>query len=147
MENRVVEREILALEAERRSAMLRGDADRLASLLDEEAIYYPGAGGRQSAKVTCESMRSGMVRYLEIGVEDEDVAVFPGFAVVTGLLLMRVMVAGENIFNRRRFADIWIKRSDGWRLAVYYGVMVESDASEIQAEIEAGVRRALAARA
>ena len=75
---------------------------------------------------------------------DEAVIVFPDTAIVTGLLMMDVCVAGTEIQNRRQFADVWIRRPDGWRLGLYFGAMSETTSKEIQNEIQAGITRALA---
>jgi len=136
--------EIKALEKARREAMMRGDADALAALTDVEGWYCPGTGERQKASQWIDLIRQKTVEYLSVTLEGEDVVLFPGMAIVTGTLVMKVRVAGEEILNRRALVDVWVERPEGWRLGFYSGTMLsQGSQDEIQREIKAAVRRAL----
>lgn len=110
---------ILAVEANRYAAMLKGDAGELAAFLDEDLAYTHSDGARDTRDSYLAKVTAGHFLYRHIEAPVEIVNVFDNTAIVAGRMLAEVAVGGEE----RRLANACLavyRRRDGlWRLIAY----------------------------
>lgn len=139
---------VVAREEALRLAMLAGDADALAGLLDDGLIFV-GPDGQVADKATDLALhRSGRVRFTRLDFEDPPYASGEGGAVwVRRTADAAVTVDGQPSTARLEYLRVWVERPEGWRVAAGYvrilgsppAPEVEPDTSRLEAEIQESV--------
>ena len=102
--------------AARLRALMDGDIDQLSALLAEELRYVHATGVAHDRAAYLQFVREKL-RFLDVRLESQVVREFGEIAVVTGLLVQRVVRAGESepVTLSSWAIEVW-KRHDGWRL-------------------------------
>jgi ketosteroid isomerase-like protein len=111
--------EVLAAEARRAAALVAGDIEALASILDEELVYIHATGLRHDRAQLLHHLRTGP-RFLQVALQPDGVRVHSEVALVSGLLDLRLERAGGEIVTARSLvSQAWLLREGAWRLASF----------------------------
>jgi hypothetical protein len=119
-----IEREVLDVQALRFSAMVRNDAHILGEILDDEMVYTHSTGAVEGKREFIQSLGTGSMRYVEITPAEVRVRTFPGVAVITGRVWMRVIVRGREMAVTSRFTEVYGLRDGGWRLVAWQSTRI-----------------------
>lgn len=101
------EDQVLALEADRRQAMLASDLQALDRLLNAKLTWTHGSSKVDTKASFIDGFRQGLLRCYGLEFSDRAVQVFGDAAVVTGRVDMDVEVAGERRATANRFTSAW----------------------------------------
>jgi ketosteroid isomerase-like protein len=97
-------------------AYLRHDAAALDSILAGEWSYSGGGSPTRQPKADAMAeFRTSADRYLAVDVEDVDVRVYGGTAIVTGREAVRVASGRDTSTVRLRFTDVYARRDGRWQ--------------------------------
>lgn len=91
----------------RRDAMVAGDADALALLLDDALVWTHSSGKQDDKASFLEKIAGGGTRYLELEVSDDSVTDCGEVLVHQGNLAGRAAVDGREKALRNRFLSVW----------------------------------------
>ena len=124
---RVAERELVAAEEAVFAAIHRRDRAALEALTTEDFILrVPGAADvDRAAFLASISSIPGEI----VAVDGEHVAARSpghGTGIVTGFQVARVRVDGQVVVDRQAFADVFVRRSGGWRMNFAFGIVPAS---------------------
>jgi hypothetical protein len=119
-----IERELLDVQALRFSAMVRYDLDLLDEILDAELVYTHSTGAVEGKREFIGNVLTGAIRYVEITPMEVRVQTFPGVAVITGRVWMRVIVGGREMAVTSRFTEVYALRDGGWRLVAWQSTRI-----------------------
>lgn len=107
---------VAACSAARLQALTDGDFVRLSGLLAEDLRYVHATGVAHDRDAYLEFVRERL-RFLEVRLESQKIRAFPELAVITGLLVQRILRAGESepVTLSSWAIEVW-RHQDGWRL-------------------------------
>jgi hypothetical protein len=111
----IVADEILELQVAFDDAELRGDAVRLDSLLTDDFLSIGEQGyvlGKQEW-----IGRHGDFRYLSVETSEVDVRRYDNTAIVRCVQRSRASWRGDEMTLAVRLSQVWVRQSNGWRLA------------------------------
>lgn len=108
--------DVAVCSAERLKALMAGDLERLSALVADELRYVHATGVAHDRTAHLRFLRDKL-RFLDVRLESRVVKEFGEVAVITGLLVQRVIRAGESepVTLSSWAIEVW-KRHDGWRL-------------------------------
>lgn len=108
---------ILAMEQQRRQAMVQADVPALQRLFSPRLMWIHGTGRPDTKEGVIGSIGSGKTQYQSIDCSDESVRFFGPVAVVSGVALMNAVIAGEPRVLHNRFTILWEQQADGqWQV-------------------------------
>ena len=119
--------DILTLETERITAMVRQDTRALGALLADDLSYTHSAGNTDSKTSFLDLIENG-VRYL--GVDYSDVQVVPldgDTAVVRGEAKIRLQDIPEYFVV---FLDVWTRREGAWKMIAWQATRIPEHGPE-----------------
>lgn len=108
--------DVAVCSAARLGALMDGDIDRLSAFLSEELRYVHATGVAHDRAAYLQFVREKL-RFLEVRLESQVIREFGEIGVITGVLVQRVVRAGESepVTLSSWAIEVW-KRHDGWRL-------------------------------
>lgn len=121
MERNMDEQSLIDAEHARREAMMLGDAETLEAMLAECFHYAHINGLVDDREQYLTRIRSGQVRMPHTSAREMQVALRPGYALLTGISL----IAFERVDGSARgemetlFTSVWEPGPTGWRIAAY----------------------------
>jgi len=122
--NSVLEKTILALEAQRVDAMVRRDIEALDALLADDLSYTHSGGHTDTKALFLSSIKDRKERYRYLGVDFSDAKVVllsANTVVVRGRAQMRLEdIPGFHIL----FLDVWALRDDAWRMVAWQATRI-----------------------
>lgn len=107
------EQTILAMEQQRRQAMVQADVPALQRLLSDRLMWIHGTGRPDTKAGVIGSIGSGKTQYQSIDCSDESVRFFGPVAVVSGVAVMNAVIAGEPRVLNNRFTILWEQQPHG----------------------------------
>ena len=113
---RDVEREILALEDQRRDAQRRGDWQTIQSLNAPDFSEIAGTGLIRTAAQNADDMRSGRLKFERVEYTERQVRLLGDAAVVTGLGHRTGSFDGTPFEQRFRYSRVYARRGGAWRV-------------------------------
>jgi hypothetical protein len=113
-----VRREILDLEGLREAAQLRGDWQAIQRLNAPDFIDIGGAGVIRTGPQNADAMRSGTLRFERVEHSDQEVRVYRGVAIVTGVSHRTGSYAGTPFDQRIRYTRVYVREHGIWRAAL-----------------------------
>lgn len=115
--NDLTEHGLRAREAERCAALVAGDRERLAALLDEELVHVHTNGSCED-KAAYLATAFSRLRFVEAERDDLRVRIEGRIGIMTGGLAQRIEIrsSGEIVSLRAFVTQLWIAAPDGWRL-------------------------------
>jgi len=96
----------------RRDAMIAGEPDTLAALLDDELVWIHSSGKQDDKTSFLGKIAAGGVVYLELEVSDDSVTDCGDVLVHRGNLFGRASVGGRDKALRNRFLSVWRRSGD-----------------------------------
>lgn len=118
-EPRQVVADVTAADAERYSAMERGDIPMLAKYLGDDLIYTHSSALVDSKETYIDSLRSGKVVYKQTRRSDLRVSPYDCTAVMTGRGDFSVSIDGKDVEVQLRFTNVWVKNPEGWQMVAW----------------------------
>ena len=114
---------ILALEAQRRAAMLGGDVQALRQLLAPELAYVHSTGVSDTRDSLLAKLDARQIAYAQLHFERLVVTVSEAAdaALVTGEMRAQVRRDGESRGIAARYLAVWLKREGAWQLSAFQG--------------------------
>ena len=110
------EQEVLKGNEEFNDAIRRNDADARARFYADDYVLVRYDGTLSDKAKQLEMVRSGLLHYSDLRVEDEVPRVFGDTAVVIDRRKQTVTVGGQPRPSDVRDTNVWVKREVGWRL-------------------------------
>jgi hypothetical protein len=114
-ENNRVADDILELQRAFDDAELQADTGRLAGLLADDFLSIGERGFQLDKRQWIDRHRE--FRYLAIETTEVDVRRYDGAAIVRCIQRSRAAWRGEPMTLAVRLSQVWIRQTDGWRLA------------------------------
>jgi ketosteroid isomerase-like protein len=113
--------EVRALEEKRFAAMLAGDLDTFAALLDERLIYVHSNGLVDTRKSYLEALAKAEYTYHSVDVVKDERAVVEGSVVIVNRILsvaMTVRSSGQTLSRQISATSVWVRADTpcGWTL-------------------------------
>ncbi|MFN2645092.1 MAG: nuclear transport factor 2 family protein [Burkholderiales bacterium] len=115
----MTEKDILALEDERFSAMIARDFPRLQLLVHDELMYTHSSGVVDGKASWLDSMKSGRVKYKKANCSERKVRMFGDTALITGRAQLEAEIGGEAKTLRLLFLNAWTKTPQGWKFVAW----------------------------
>ena len=107
---------VLTLEAQRRTAHLRGNADQLANILADDFVDVGANGGRRTKQQNVEETRAHLIQWTTLVATNERVQVFDSTtAVVTGEQEGAGTYNGQPFGRKTRYMRVYLKRDGRWQ--------------------------------
>lgn len=114
--------DVLALEEQRRVAMLAGDAPALRALCAPELRYVHSSAVVDTGDSLLAKLAAGQLVYQRLDFEEVAVtAMTPDTALVSGVLRGEVLRAGAPARIAARYLAVWLRRAGAWQLAAFQG--------------------------
>lgn len=111
--------DLLALEKQRYSAIVRADVKFLDTMLDDNLIFTHASGKIDTKESFTSSLKSGILTYNKIDIDDVEVRLYDSFGVVTGRSVLEINVRGEDRTLELLFMTVWMKDQNGWKVVAY----------------------------
>ena len=109
--------EIDALEEAWSGAILRGDADALATMLSDDFIAITTRGMLQTRDEVLNSLRTRQTRIVSLDLSDRKVRFYGSTAVVTSLAQVEGSNENQDISGSFRYTHVYVRNSSGkWML-------------------------------
>jgi hypothetical protein len=115
---------LLATNATRFEAMVRGDLPGLDTLLAPELTYIHSDGGLESKTEFLTTLWTGRLRYQAIDPTDLKVHLYGDAGVVTGRSRMRVRAGPELLQFSIRFTALYRRTGKRWLLAAWQATRI-----------------------
>ncbi|WP_457787567.1 nuclear transport factor 2 family protein [Pseudomonas sp. PL-6] len=110
---------ITELEALRHRAMCEADSAALEQLLAPDLLYIHSDGTCDGKQAYLQGLRSQKWRYQRIECHAQAVRIEGDCGVVSGLMQMNVVIAGQALAMTSRALGVWAKRREGWQLIAW----------------------------
>ena len=110
------QRELLDLSRRKWQWMADKDADRLADLFHEDAVFVH-MGGSWGKERELDIIRSGGIHYKQADVHDASVRVIGNTAIVLNNITLLAVVGGNEVTNPFEVTEVYTKVGEDWKLA------------------------------
>ena len=117
-------RQVLALENAWNQAEVKADASGLNLLLGDEFVYTDVNGSFKNRAQWLADVQKEVLRYEQLGNQDQAVHIYGNAAVVTGIYRERVHLKGKSVVRRGRFTDTWVKQNGAWKCVASQATLV-----------------------
>ena len=121
--------DIMALELQRRNAMVSADTVTLSQIFSETMVWIHGTSRADSKKGVLASIASGKTIYRAIDCYDETVRIYADTAIVSGLVNSRLDSAGEIKVLHNRFTIVWANIDNLWQVVNWQSTTVPKASS------------------
>ncbi len=114
------QQQVLDMEKKFRESTVSGDADGVAALMADDAIFIHGNGAAQSKSEFVGALRSGQMAFSSYDLRDPKVISFQGGAIVSGLVDIGIKgpagsAAAPRVIHMRG-SSVWVQTASGWKL-------------------------------
>lgn len=113
--------DVLALEEQRRVAMLAGDVPALRALCAADLRYVHSSGTVDSGDSLLAKLTSRQLVYAQLAFEQLEVTATADAGLVSGVLRGEVLRAGAPARIAARYLAVWLRREGVWQLAAFQG--------------------------
>src|SRR5438105_13576711 len=117
---------ILDLEHQRQQAQLRGDWQTIARLNAPDFSEIAGTGLIRTAAQNAEAMRSGILKFDNVDYSEQEVRLYGGVAIVTGIGHRSGSFGGSAFEQRFRYTRIYARQESGWRAVFAQTTRIEA---------------------
>jgi uncharacterized protein DUF4440 len=116
---------ILSLEAQRRAALLSGNAEQLASILADDFVDIGANGVRRTKQQNVEDTRAHVIQWTSLVARNERVQVFDSTAAaVTGEQEGAGTYRGQPFARKTRYLRVYLKRGGRWQNAAAQSALI-----------------------
>ena len=110
---------VIALDAQRMTAMSQGDVGTLNALIADELVYTHSSARLDTKKSLIENMQSGKTVYTAVVPSDVQAQDYGDTVVLTGVARISVK-SGDNAMNFGvRFTDVWVNKGSSWQMVTW----------------------------
>jgi hypothetical protein len=110
---------VIALDAQRMTAMSQGDVGTLNALIADELVYTHSSARLDTKQSLIENMQSGKTVYTAVVPSDVQAQDYGDTVVLTGNARISVK-SGSNAMNFGvRFTDIWVNKGGNWQMVAW----------------------------
>jgi ketosteroid isomerase-like protein len=110
---------VIALDAQRMTAMARGDAGTLNALISDDLVYTHSSARLDTKKSLIENMQTGKTVYTAVVPSDVRAQDCGDAVVLTGNCRISVN-SGANAMNFGvRFTDVWVNKGGQWQMIAW----------------------------
>jgi ketosteroid isomerase-like protein len=116
------QQQVLDMQKKFQDLTVAGDADGVAALMTDDAIFVHGNGAVQSKSEFVGAIRAGQMAFSMYDLKDPKVVTFNGGAIVSGLVDLAIKsppgaTAPPRLLHMRG-SSVWLSTSSGWKLAL-----------------------------
>jgi hypothetical protein len=110
---------VIALDAQRMTAMSQGDVGTLNALIADELVYTHSSARLDTKKSLIENMQTGKTVYTAVVPSDVQAQDYGDTVVLTGVARISVK-SGDNAMNFGvRFTDVWANKGGNWQMVAW----------------------------
>ena len=110
---------VIALDAQRMTAMSQGDVGTLNALIADELVYTHSSARLDTKKSLIENMQSGKTRYTSVVPSDVQAQDYGDTVVLTGVARISVNSGGNAMNFGVRFTDVWVNKGGNWQMVAW----------------------------
>jgi ketosteroid isomerase-like protein len=109
---------VLDLEKQRYVALIERDVAKLRALLADDLIYIHSTGNAHNKEEYLDAFERGEYVYQNFDRLDLEVRqLAPGAALISGFIIIKVKVKGEDKTLQSLFTNTWRQTERGWQMA------------------------------
>jgi len=110
---------VIALDAQRMTAMSQGDVGTLNALISDDLIYTHSSARLDTKQSLIENMQTGKTVYTAVVPSDVKAQDCGDAVVLTGVARISVK-SGDNAMNFGvRFTDVWVNKGGNWQMVAW----------------------------
>jgi hypothetical protein len=110
---------VIALDAQRMTAMSQGDVGTLNTLIADELVYTHSSARLDTKKSLIDNMQSGKTRYTAVVPSDVKAQDCGDTVVLTGVARISVNSGGNAMNFGVRFTDVWANKGGNWQMVAW----------------------------
>jgi uncharacterized protein (TIGR02246 family) len=122
--------EVLQAQEDMRQAFLHADGSALDRLLSDSWKVVHVNGRLQSKAQFIESLKSGRAKFLSIAIDQPEVRVYGGTAIVTARWSNSIEFKGERTSGNDRVTTVWMREGQSWRDIADHASFIEESADK-----------------
>ena len=121
--------EIMALEQQRRQAMVAADVVTLSRLLADDVLWIHATARLDTKAGLLASIETKKTIYQEIACSEETVRFYGDTAIVSGIADIKAQISGEDRVLQNRFTIVWARPSGApWQVVNWQSTTVRKPA-------------------
>ena len=110
---------VIALDAQRMTAMSQGDVGTLNALISDDLIYTHSSARLDTKQSLIENMQTGKTVYTAVVPSDVKAQDCGDAVILTGVARISVK-SGDNAMNFGvRFTDVWVNKGGNWQMVTW----------------------------
>ena len=110
---------VIALDAQRMTAMSQGDVGTLNALIADELVYTHSSARLDTKQSLIENMQTGKTVYTAVVPSDVRAQDYGDTVVLTGVARISVNSGGNAMNFGVRFTDIWVNKGGNWQMVAW----------------------------
>jgi hypothetical protein len=110
---------VIALDAQRMTAMSQGDVGTLNALIADELVYTHSSARLDTKKSLIENMQTGKTVYTAVVPSDVEAQDYGDTVVLTGVARISVNAGGNAMNFGVRFTDVWVNKGGNWQMVCW----------------------------
>ena len=110
---------VIALDAQRMTAMSQGDVGTLNALIADELVYTHSSARLDTKKSLIENMQAGKTVYTAVVPSDVQAQDYGDTVVLTGNARISVNSGGNAMNFGVRFTDVWVNKGGNWQMVAW----------------------------
>ena len=110
---------VIALDAQRMSAMASGDVGTLNALISDDLVYTHSSARLDTKKSLIENMQTGKTVYTAVVPSDVKAQELGETVVLTGSCRISVNSGGNSMNFGVRFTDVWANKGGQWQMVAW----------------------------
>jgi ketosteroid isomerase-like protein len=119
------EQEILAAHEKRRFATLNGDANTVASMMNDDLTFTHANAVVETKEQFVDALETKRLQYKTLTDEDLQVRIKGSTGVVSGTVHIVVDAAGTEYDLRVLFTELWVKEGDTWKMMLWHATEMQ----------------------
>jgi ketosteroid isomerase-like protein len=109
------QQQVLDMQKKFQELTVAGDADGVAALMADDAIFIHGNGAAQSKSEFVAAIRGGQMAFSMYDLKDPKVLTFSGGAIVSGLVDLAFRGPAPRVIHMRG-SSVWVQAGSSWKL-------------------------------
>lgn len=114
-QNSPEQQEVIELSKTKWQWMADKEADKLAGLFDDKAVFVH-MGGSWGKEREVDIIRSGGIWYKNADIHEVSVEIIDNTAILLNRITLIAEVGGNEVTNPFEVTEVYIKKADGWKL-------------------------------
>ena len=110
---------VIALDAQRMTAMSTRDIGTLNALIADELVYTHSSARLDTKKSLIDNMQTGKTVYTAVVPSDVEAQDYGDTVVLTGVARISVNSGGNAMNFGVRFTDVWANKSGNWQMVAW----------------------------